>query len=153
MTAHAMRFDSTPAPSRQTGFTLLEVLIAVLVLSVGLLGLAGLQASSLRNNHSADLRSQATILGYGIADRMRANRTAALAGSYDVAYASTPSGSSIAGSDVSGWKTLLSSALPSGDGRITRTGNIVTISVRWTGAGGKASDRGTATTFSFSTRI
>ena len=148
-----MRSASAPGPSRQTGFTLLEVLIAVLVLSVGLLGLAGLQASSLRNNHSADLRSQATILAYGIADHMRANRTAALAGSYDVAYSSTPSGGSIASSDVSAWKTLLSSTLPSGDGSISRSGNIVTINVRWTGAGGKASDRGTPTVFSFSTRI
>lgn len=61
-------------PAAQSGFTMIEVLIAVLVLSIGLLGLAGLQAASLHNNHSAYLRSQATLLAYGIADRMRANQ-------------------------------------------------------------------------------
>ncbi len=58
-----------------TGFTLIEVLIAMLVLAVGLLGLAGLQATSLRNNQSAYNRSQATQLAYDLADRMRANFT------------------------------------------------------------------------------
>ncbi len=57
----------------QSGFTLLEVLITVIILSVGLLGLAGLQVISLRDNHSAYLRSQALIQSYDIVDRMRAN--------------------------------------------------------------------------------
>jgi len=56
-----------------SGFTLIEVLIAMLVLAVGLLGLAGLQAVSLRNNLSAYNRTQATQLAYDMADRMRAN--------------------------------------------------------------------------------
>ncbi len=55
------------------GFTLIEVLIAMLILAIGLLGLAGLQATSLRNNMSAYNRSQATLLAYDMADRMRAN--------------------------------------------------------------------------------
>ena len=58
---------------KNIGFTLIEVLVAMLVLAVGLLGLAGLQATSLRNNQSAYNRSQATQLAYDIADRMRAN--------------------------------------------------------------------------------
>lgn len=57
----------------QSGFTLLEVLITLIILSVGLLGLAGLQVISLRDNHSAYLRSQAIIQSYDIIDRMRAN--------------------------------------------------------------------------------
>ena len=59
--------------SRQSGFSLLEVLIAIVVTSIGLLGLAAMQATGLRNNHSAYHRSQATVLAYDIADRMRAN--------------------------------------------------------------------------------
>lgn len=55
------------------GFTLLEVLVAVVVLSIGLLGLASLQVNGLRFSHSAYLRSQATALAYELADRMRAN--------------------------------------------------------------------------------
>ena len=59
--------------NKNTGFTLIEVLIAMLVLAVGLLGLAALQASSLRNAQSAYNRSLATELAYDLADRMRAN--------------------------------------------------------------------------------
>ena len=76
-----MKIISKPVQmsDRQRGFTLLEVLIAVMLLAVGLLGLAGLQAVSLRNNHSAYLRSQATMLTYDIIDSMRTNRSAAQA--------------------------------------------------------------------------
>jgi type IV pilus assembly protein PilV len=59
--------------NKNTGFTLIEVLIAVVILAGGLLGLAALQATSLRNNQSAYNRSQATQLAYEMADRMRAN--------------------------------------------------------------------------------
>lgn len=59
------------------GFTLIEVLVAMLILAVGLLGLAALQASSLKNNQSAYYRSQATQLAYDIADRMRVNTSMA----------------------------------------------------------------------------
>jgi type IV pilus assembly protein PilV len=57
------------------GFTLIEVLIAMVVIAMGLLGLAGLQATNLKNNQSAYFRSQATQLAYDIADRMRVNNT------------------------------------------------------------------------------
>ena len=58
---------------RPNGFTLLEVLIALLVFSLGLMGLAGLMVVSVKTNHSAYLRTQATFLAQGMADRMRAN--------------------------------------------------------------------------------
>ena len=57
----------------QSGFTLLEVLIALLILSIGLLGLAALQTTGLRSNQMASMRTTATQLAYDIADRMRAN--------------------------------------------------------------------------------
>lgn len=66
------------------GFTLLEVLIAILVLSIGLLGLAGLQFSALRNNTQSYERSQAVALAYEIVDRMRTNRIAASDGRFDL---------------------------------------------------------------------
>ena len=59
---------------RNQGFTLVEALIALLVLSIGLLGVAALQLIALQNNNNAMFRSQATYLAYDIADRMRANR-------------------------------------------------------------------------------
>lgn len=58
---------------------MIEVLVSIFVLSVGLLGLAGMQASGLRSNQSAYFRSQATELAYSMADSMRAN----VAGVYD----------------------------------------------------------------------
>ena len=58
---------------RDDGFSLMEVLIAMLVLAIGLLSLASLQAQSLRFNHDSYVRSQATILAYEIMDKMRAN--------------------------------------------------------------------------------
>lgn len=121
-----------PRQRQMGGFTLLEVLVAIVILAIGLLGIAALQASSIRNNQSAYLRSQATLLAYDVIDRMRANTTLARAGSYSVALGSAGSGSGIAGADITEWKTTLGQALPSGDGSVTvdLVGNA-TIVVRW----------------------
>ncbi len=115
---------------RMGGFTLMEVLIAMVVLSIGLLGLAGLQAAGLRNNHSAYLRSQATILAYDMADRVRANLDHG-AGVVDPAHFyddPTPTqnancvGSAgctqaqMAQHDAYEWTQALAAALPSGQG-------------------------------------
>lgn len=59
---------------KQHGFTLIEILITVVILAVGLLGLAGLVLEGMRNNQGAYLRTQASILAYDMADRMRANK-------------------------------------------------------------------------------
>lgn len=61
---------------RSQGFSLVEVLVALLVLSIGLLGLAALQTTSLQYNTGSYLRTQATFLAYDIIDRMRANSAA-----------------------------------------------------------------------------
>lgn len=61
------------APQTSAGFTLIEVLVTVVVLSIGLLGLAGLQISGLRANMGSEARSKATFLANDIAERMRAN--------------------------------------------------------------------------------
>lgn len=124
--------------SRQTGFTLLEVLVSVIVLAIGLLGLAGLQASSMRFNQSAYLRSQATILAYDIIDRMRANIMAAHNGDYNFTVSDvTPTGTTqLADIDRQQWRTALSH-LPSGTGGVsvvydnTTNQYNVTINVQW----------------------
>jgi type IV pilus assembly protein PilV len=61
------------AQRKHAGFTLIEILITVLVLSIGLLGLAGMQISGLRANMSSEARSKATLLASDIAERMRNN--------------------------------------------------------------------------------
>lgn len=68
------------------GFTLLEVLIALLIFSLGLLGMAGLLVVSVQTNHSAFLRTQATFLSQSIADRMRANVSQVWANAYNQTY-------------------------------------------------------------------
>ena len=116
------------------GFTLVEVLVTMVILSVGLLGVAALHTASLRNNLDSALRSQASVLAADIADRMRGNRDAALAGNYDIAIGATRTvvaGSPLVDRDVKAWKDLLAQALPNGDGSIARTGDVFTITVQW----------------------
>ncbi|MES1262921.1 MAG: type IV pilus modification protein PilV [Peristeroidobacter soli] len=117
---------------RQRGTTLVETLVALLVLSIGLLGVAALQVNALQTNQGAHVRSQASVLAYDIADRMRANRTVALASGYDVAYSAKVTGTALNQLDLANWKTALANTLPSGDGQVATVGNIAVISVRWT---------------------
>ena len=70
----------------QTGFSLLEVLIALLIFSLGLLGLAGLTVLSIKTNHSAYLRTQASFVAGAMSDRMRANIAGVWSGNYDGDY-------------------------------------------------------------------
>lgn len=58
----------------QRGFSLIEVLVAMLILAIGLLGLAALQTQGVRFNHDAYVRTSATVLAYDIVDKMRLNR-------------------------------------------------------------------------------
>jgi type IV pilus assembly protein PilV len=116
----------------QRGTTLVETLVALVVLSVGLLGIAALQMASLTNNRGAHLRSQASVLAYDIADRMRANRTVALANGYAVGFGAAPVGAALNQLDLQQWKATLAVTLPGGDGEIVADGAMFRISVRWT---------------------
>ena len=130
-----------PRCGRQAGASLIEILIAVLVLAVGLVGLAALQASALQANHGSHLRSVATHLAYDIGDRMRANREAARAGGYDGQHAGlecptdaggipAPSGD-MAAQDLTQWRLALGCGLPGGRGEIARNGDAFIITIRW----------------------
>lgn len=116
----------------QTGFSLLEVLVAIVIMSLGLLGLAALQATGLKNNYSAYTRSQAALYAYDMIDRLRADRQAALTGSYNLTLAaSAPSGSTLADTERANWLAQLA-GLPAGDGSINvTTAGVVTIVVQW----------------------
>jgi type IV pilus assembly protein PilV len=72
-----------PMQSRQRGVSLIEVLMAVLIFSVGLIGLASLMVMSTRSSHAAYLRTQATFLASNMADRMRANPVGVWNGNYN----------------------------------------------------------------------
>lgn len=130
---HAMQ----ARPTCERGFSLLEVLIALLVLSVGLLGIAGLQTFSLQFNHQSYERTQATLLVSDITERITANPLAARAGGYDgvlfAALASSYTGyggcpancastSELATYDLFLWKSAMENPkiLAQGTGSITR---------------------------------
>lgn len=74
---------------RERGFSMVEAMVSVLVLSGGLLGLAFLQAQGMKFNTEAYQRSQATVLAYDIIDRLRANPAAANSNSYEVTSAAS----------------------------------------------------------------
>lgn len=114
------------------GFSLMEVLVALLVTSVGLLGLAALQAVSLKQNHGAYLRSQATQLAHDMAERLRGNRQQALGGAYDVDFGET-GGAGLAATDLTEWQARIDALLPAGDGAVSvhAASGRATIQVRW----------------------
>lgn len=123
---------------------MLEVLISVVILSVGLLGIAGLQATGQRANNSAYLRSQATVLAYDMIDRMRANQAGINSGAYNAISATGTyanpgcittgcSTAQMAAYDIFDWKTQLAARLPGGNGTVTGagSGSVFTITVMW----------------------
>ena len=141
---------------KQSGFTLLEIMVAIVVLSLGLLGLAGLQAASLRNNQTAYYRGIATQQAYDIADRLRANLAGVRAGNYSNLAQGLPGGNpncftgacsaaNMAISDHRQWNTANAALLPNGNGTVVwvdgpaaagctaATGNwVFNITVSWT---------------------
>jgi len=128
------------------GFTRVEALVAMLMLSIGLFAVAVLQSDSVAATSVGSgidgPRSQASLLATELVEQMRANREAALAGAYDVALGVVPSPSaSRAGADLLRWKQQLAAALPDGDGAVSRNGThagIVTVTVEWREPGAPA---------------
>lgn len=137
---------------KQSGFSMLEVLVTLLIMSVGLLGLAGLTAASMRNNHGAYHRTQAVWLAYDIADRMRANRAVALAGGYNLALnASAPTGAAVNQQDLQQWVARLG-VLPNGTGSVNVANDgALTIIVQWDDT--RASGGAVAQQFQMETRL
>jgi type IV pilus assembly protein PilV len=105
---------------RERGFTLIEALVALVVLSIGLLGVAKLVLGAVHADDSAYMRGQATQLAYELLDEMRANRPGAIAGNYALAGANnncsgaacTPA--QLAALDVFTFLNRCAQALPAG---------------------------------------
>ncbi len=127
------RPSTTPRHSLESGSTLVEVLVTVVLVSVGLLGLSAMQVATVQTTNSASQRFEATLLARDILERMRANRTQALAGGYDIAIGANPVAGNLADDDLVAWKDALA-ALPGGDGAVEVDGGVATITVQWTDA-------------------
>lgn len=149
-------------PRSECGMTLVEVLVAVVLISVGLLGVAALQVTSLRGNQESYARSQASVLAANILDRMRANQIGFRAGNYTTDFNGTGTEGTLAEDDLTWWQTAIDQALPGGAantaGRIQVNGNIVTVTVRWSEREEQATSRtrqnaGDLTTFQIRSEI
>lgn len=125
---------------RQSGFTLIEVLVTLVLVSVGLLGIAALQLTTLQGNQESYVRSQASVLAGDILDRIRANPVAFRNDEYTFDYNGKPSATTTrVGDDMNKWQTMIDTLLPGGAvaaaGKIDRTVSgsryIVTITIRW----------------------
>jgi type IV pilus assembly protein PilV len=147
------------------GFSLLELLVTLVILSVGLLGLGLMQTTGLGLTKSAYARTQAMMLASDIADRIRANE--ASAASYVATTATTLaepgciagvtcSGTDLAASDLSDWSNRVITELPGGKGQIldptsaavacagnaatTVTNGFMRVLVTWNEANGPTAD-------------
>ena len=137
------RLNKTIVPRKYRGDTMIEVLVTVLILAVGVLGVAAMQVTTYQNlsiSHSASIAAMVTD---DFSERMRANGVEALADTYNhsadpgTAYtdctANVCSTSQLAGYDIGTWWEELGDTLPLGRGQVARNGgtNTFTLTVRW----------------------
>lgn len=144
------------------GFTLLEVMIAMVIFSIGLLGLAGIQAVAISNNNSAYTRTVSMQLAYNMTDVLRASTggngniinafdtvTTAIPGTAPTSCIQKDGGSvpncseaDLANFEIYHWKKRIEKELASGLGSISKSGDVYTITIMWddehTGATGTA---------------
>lgn len=145
--------------TKHTGFTLVEVMIALVVMAIGMLGLASIQAVSLQNNQTAYMRTIAMQSAYNITDLIRTSKLSdgSVDSTFDAVTSALPnsaptscivdnnttncSASDMAASDIYQWKVSLKDSLPSGRGTIANASGVYTITIMWdedrTGADGE----------------
>lgn len=136
----------------QYGVSLIEVMIAVFVLAIGLLGAAGMQLSALKYTDSSRVNTQASFIVYDIIDRMRANADPLQLPQYAIASLAAVPGAAgnICDQDLIDFAENLNS-LPSPEARITVNGAQVAVTISWSEARAAGNDEaGQASTGSFS---
>lgn len=123
----------------QNGVTLIEVLVALAILSIGLLAVAMMQLRGLENASAGYLRSQAVILANDMADRLRSAEVNQDADDYVFAMPDEPlgcenvslEGAFTTANDLAEWHNLIGCRLPAGIASIAESGGIYTIRVEW----------------------
>lgn len=134
------RGHSVVPRARQRGFTLIEVLIAVLILGFGLLGMALLQTMNVRFVQSSNFRTQATNLSYELLDQVRVNRIsrASYAGTFTAlssdADCESPTGTNVTTTAfIKDWRCRMGKALGAdAQAVVTVNGDIVQVGITWT---------------------
>lgn len=112
----------------------MEVLIAMLLLSVGMLGMVALKAASLKYTGQSNARAAASIYATDILDRLRANPVRAVAGQYNLAInaAAPATPVTVAEVDLVQWRQRITEGLPSGTGSVAvAADSTVSVVVQW----------------------
>lgn len=123
----------------QRGLGLIEVLISVLVLAIGLLGLATLQQVSMRNNQSAMERSIGVVQSYSVIEAIRADPDSAKSGRFNVTIDGTPSGSTFPAKTLTVWRDELKQNLgTAATGSVNCSATGCTIVIQWDDSRGLA---------------
>ncbi|MET3118314.1 type IV pilus assembly protein PilV [Undibacterium sp. GrIS 1.8] len=148
------KITSLKTTKHESGFLLIEVLVAFVVIAFGMLGIAGMITITLKSNSSSYIKQQAVQSAYDIADRIRANSVQAIAGSYNVNNVTTGAASAVSpatpaidcGStictdaqlatyDTWYWLAKDVAQLPNGSGSVVTvpsgSNTLVTITVQW----------------------
>lgn len=110
-------------PEKQGGATLLEALISILIFSLGVIAIMGLQAASMKNTAESKFRADASFLANQIIGEMWVNRSSL--SSYE--SGSHPGRES--------WDKVVSNTLPAAQTTIKVNGSVVDITVSWQAAG------------------
>jgi len=120
------------AGNKQRGVGMIELLIALVVVAIGVLGVSRAQLAMVKANHNALLRAHANTLAYDMSDRLRADRVAARAGAYDRTLDDgVPTGTTLTALELADWLGALATTLPDGTGGIARAGDNLIVTVRW----------------------
>jgi type IV pilus assembly protein PilV len=151
-----MMMSNTRQRRAAAGYALLEALVAVIVAAVGFIGAARMQTLGMSLGNSAQSRQKATLLGYQMTDRIRANKLGFEAGQYNdaanngattcLSTGCTPT--QLAAADVAQWATELGTSLPGGTGKVCidstpedgtaatpacdGVGNVIAVKIWWT---------------------
>lgn len=135
----------------QRGVSLIEVMVAVFVVAIGVLGAAAMQLNALKYTESSRITSQASFIAYDIIDRIRANAEPTVLDGYDLANISTSANcSGICATDVQDFISNVQT-LPDGEGTINVDGTTVTVSLSWSeGRAGGVDEDGNERVGSFS---
>lgn len=125
----------------QQGVSLLEILIAVFITAIGVLGAAAMQLNALKYTDSSRITSQASFIIYDVLDRMRANSDAVNGYALANIAAAPATATNIQSRDLMDFATAVGQ-LPDGNGSITVNANNVTVTVSWSEqrAGGTEAD-------------
>jgi type IV pilus assembly protein PilV len=152
-----LRRNAAATPRRRRGYALLEALVAIVVAAVGFIGAARMQTLGLTMNNSAQARHKAILLGYQMADRIRANQAGVAAHAYDAPAAGATScfyaaggctAAQVAAADVAEWQAEIAAQLPAGAGVVCLdstpddgdaiapqcdgAGSVIAVKVWWT---------------------